>query len=59
MFDYINSNNEKSTRRVLPVKKLFKDKAWYLDGYCLDKQADRLFKINRMSNLLETSEALE
>lgn len=55
-FNYINSNNEKSIRKVMPKKLLFKDKAWYLAGYCLDKRASRLFKINRMSAIVLTNE---
>ncbi|MEK4750162.1 YafY family protein [Niallia sp. FSL W8-0177] len=55
-FHYINSNGEKSLRRILAEKLLFKDKAWYLEGFCLEKSANRTFKINRMSNIALTNE---
>ncbi len=55
-FHYINSNGEKSLRRILAEKLLFKDKAWYLEGFCLKKAANRTFKINRMSNIALTNE---
>ncbi|WP_400245011.1 helix-turn-helix transcriptional regulator [Niallia sp. JL1B1071] len=58
-FHYINSNGEKSFRRVLPTKLLFKDKSWYLKGFCLDKAASRIFKINRMSTIEVTDDHLE
>lgn len=55
-FHYINSNGEKSLRRILAEKLLFKDKAWYLEGFYLEKSANRTFKINRMSNIALTNE---
>ncbi|HEO8421996.1 Helix-turn-helix, type 11 [Mycobacteroides abscessus subsp. abscessus] len=55
-FHYINSNGEKSQRRILATKLLFKDKAWYLEGFCLEKAANRTFKINRMSKIALTNE---
>lgn len=58
-FHYINSNGDKSCRRVLPTKLLFKDKSWYLEAYCLDKTASRIFKINRMSKIEVTDDHIE
>lgn len=55
-FHYINSNGDKSLRRILATKLLFKDKAWYLEGFCLEKLAKRTFKINRMSKIILTTE---
>ncbi len=55
-FHYVNSNGEKSLRRVLATKLLFKEKAWYLEGLCLEKVAKRTFKINRMAKISLTSE---
>lgn len=56
IFEYFNTNGEKSTRRVEPKKLIFKDKAWYLKGYCLYQKADRTFKITRMINIEITKE---
>lgn len=56
-FSYFNVNGEKSCRKVEPFKLLFKDKAWYLQGYCLQKMACRTFKISRMSYIYITEES--
>lgn len=50
-FDYYNFNGEKSTRAVNPLKLIFKQKDWYLLGYCLMREDYRIFKIYRMDNL--------
>ncbi|MDV4149910.1 YafY family protein [Clostridium sp. AL.422] len=56
-FSYFSSNGEKSNRHVEPFKLLFKDKAWYLQGYCLHKMEFRTFKITRMININITEES--
>jgi Predicted transcriptional regulator len=55
-FDYLNSSGVKSSRRVEPLKLIFKVRAWYLHGFCLSKNACRSFKISRLSNLRMTQE---
>ncbi len=50
-FSYFNVAGEKSDRRVEPTKLLFKDKSWYLKGYCLQRTSCRTFKITRMSDV--------
>jgi predicted DNA-binding transcriptional regulator YafY len=55
-FNYCGSSGEKSGRRVEPVKLIFKVHAWYLQGFCLTRNAYRTFKIARMSELLMTQE---
>ncbi|AWI07199.1 helix-turn-helix transcriptional regulator [Clostridium drakei] len=55
-FNYISSSGKKSARRVEPVKLIFKVNAWYLQGFCLTRNAYRTFKISRMSELLMTQE---
>lgn len=39
-----------------PIKLIFKVHAWYLQGFCLTRNAYRTFKITRMSDLLMTQE---
>lgn len=56
-FSYFNIYGEKKHRKVEPFKLIFKDKAWYLQGYCLEKMACRTFKINRMSDIHITEES--
>lgn len=51
IFSYFSASGEKGERRVEPLKLLFKDKAWYLQGYCLQRKAYRTFKITRMTNI--------
>lgn len=55
-FSYFNSSGEKSNRKIEPIKLLFKHKDWYLQGYCLEKEALRTFKINRIANIHITEE---
>ena len=56
-FDYFGANGEKTYRRIEPIQLRFKSKAWYLSGYCLDKQDLRLFKLVRIKNLILTNES--
>lgn len=58
-FRYYNSYGQASTREALPLKLIFRSKAWYLSAYCKEKQAIRLFKINRMRGLSLTGEEFE
>ncbi|MFD1174807.1 helix-turn-helix transcriptional regulator [Paenibacillus puldeungensis] len=50
-FSYFSAAGEKSERLVAPMKLLFKNKSWYLQGYCLHRMACRTFKITRMSDV--------
>ncbi len=50
-FNYYDSLGNKTTRRVNPLKLIFKEKAWYLRAYCLLKKDYRTFKIQRINNL--------
>lgn len=45
---YAGSGREKSYRTVEPLKLSYKSKSWYLKAYCLEKEALRLFKLNRI-----------
>lgn len=55
-FKYFSSSGEKSSRKVEPIKLIFKVNAWYLQGFCLSKKAYRTFKISRMSDVKITGE---
>ncbi|MBP2633210.1 MAG: transcriptional regulator [Firmicutes bacterium] len=55
-FSYFNVAGEKSDRRVEPTKLLFKDKSWYLKGYCLQRASYRTFKITRISDVRSTGD---
>lgn len=55
-FEYVSSYGEVSMRKVYPLKLVFKSKAWYLQGFCTDKQDYRTFKISRILNVVGTDE---
>lgn len=56
-FTYVNSSGEESTRRVFPLKLVFKSQSWYLQGFCSEKQGYRTFKLKRILHVKETSES--
>ncbi|MCY6356450.1 helix-turn-helix transcriptional regulator [Clostridium sp. ZS2-4] len=56
-FDYYSSYGEKSTRRVEPLKLVFKDHGWYIYGYCKLKNDYRMFKVTRIKRLLSSEES--
>jgi len=58
-FEYYSSYGEKTGRTVEPLQLWFKDKAWYLKGYCLTKQEYRIFKLNRMKNISLTEKTYQ
>lgn len=58
-FDYINAQNQRSARRIEPLRLLFKGPAWYLQGWCLDRQDYRLFRVSRMRGVQVTGERFD
>lgn len=48
---YENTNSERSTRIIQPLKIVYKSKDWYLKAFCTEKQDFRIFKLNRMLEL--------
>lgn len=55
-FDYYNSNGEHTSRDVHPGKLVYRDKAWYLYGFCLSREEYRLFRLTRIKNLSLTEQ---
>ena len=54
-FDYYSSAYyEKTRRRIEPFQLWFKSKAWYINGFCLEQQSTKLFKLTRIKNLVIT-----
>jgi len=51
-FDYLSAYGEYKGREVYPLKLLFKSKAWYLQSYFPSENDYRVFKFNRVSNLV-------
>ncbi|MEK3986266.1 YafY family protein [Paenibacillus sp. FSL K6-3166] len=52
-FDYVNAEGQSSQRSVEPYTLVLKGQAWYLYGYCLQRQDFRLFKLHRMKGLIK------
>ncbi|GGN95052.1 helix-turn-helix transcriptional regulator [Saccharibacillus kuerlensis] len=50
-FAYLNAAGEQENRSAVPMKLLFKDRAWYVEAYSIEKEAPRTFKITRMSQV--------
>ena len=53
-FTYVSSYGEKTAREVLPARLVFKGQGWYLQGFCLDRQDYRTFRLSRMLGLAVT-----
>lgn len=51
VFSYVNSLGETCAREVYPLKILFKERSWYLRGFCLQKKEYRVFKLSRIQEL--------
>lgn len=50
-FLYFGGSGEMTRRRVEPLKLVFKDKDWYMYGYCLTREDYRFFKLTRIKDL--------
>lgn len=58
-FDYINANNERTTRDMEPLRLHFKYSNWYVYGFCRKRRDYREFRLSRMLNLFLTQETFE
>jgi predicted DNA-binding transcriptional regulator YafY len=58
-FDYVNSNGYKSSRQAEPVKLIFIVNTWYLTAYCLKRNAQRMFRLSRIKNIIIEDEYFE
>lgn len=58
-FDYVNANNERTTRDFEPVRLHFKFGNWYIYGYCRTRRDYREFRLSRMMNLFLTQDAFQ
>lgn len=50
-FDYYNLKGDKTSRTVEPYQLILKESYWYLQGYCMQKDSFRTFKLSRILNL--------
>ena len=51
-FDYVDRQGLHSSRRVEPYRLLLKGMRWYMEGYCMERNDFRLFKLTRMAGLV-------
>lgn len=58
-FDYINAYNQRSCRKLQPLRLIFKSQAWYLWGFCLERRDYRIFRISRIKKVGITSEIFD
>lgn len=58
-FAYVSSYGQCTQRRVFPARLVFKGQSWYLQGWCLRKEAYRTFKVSRMLSLEDTGEPFD
>lgn len=56
-FDYYGTRGDRTMRTIEPYRLSFKSASWYLQGWCLERQDYRTFKIRRMSQVRLTGEA--
>lgn len=57
--EYIDSKNQRSTRRIQPMRLHFKYQAWYLWGWCQERQDYRTFRISRIKKVSITEEGFD
>jgi predicted DNA-binding transcriptional regulator YafY len=57
--NYINAFNERSRRKIEPLRLIFKSQAWYLWGFCLAKQEYRTFRVSRVKSVRVTGEEFD
>lgn len=55
-FNYTNRSGESLHRTIEPISLLFKERAWYMKGYCRVREDIRTFKLTRISNLQRLEE---
>jgi len=55
-FDYYSTYGEKTDRSIEPIQLWFKARTWYVKGFCLTKQDERLFRLTRIRNIRLSTE---
>ena len=56
-FDYLSPYGESKGRKAYPLMLSFKSKAWYLQAFCLAENEHRVFKFNRINNIVALNES--
>ncbi len=58
-FDYVNIQNERTTRELEPLRLHFKYRNWYIYGYCRIRRDYREFRLSRLLDLQLTGATFE
>lgn len=58
-FTYIDPYGRETNRKVYPLKLVFKTRSWYMQGYSVEREDYRTFKINRIVDMNTTDESFE
>jgi proteasome accessory factor C len=53
-FSYVDASGKASQRRTSPIQLESVDNVWYLRAFCHDRDGERLFRVDRMSELTLT-----
>lgn len=53
-FSYTSTSGSVSGRKMEPARLYWERGWWYVEGHCLSKQAERCFRVSRMTNLAVT-----
>ncbi|PRI12266.1 helix-turn-helix transcriptional regulator [Leucobacter massiliensis] len=56
-FDYRDAEGAVTSRRAEPIQLSQESGAWYLRAYCLDRAAERTFRVEQMSSIRQLGEA--
>lgn len=54
---YAGSGKEIGSRKIRPLKLMYKSKAWYLKAYCTERQDFRTFRLNRILSVEQLDES--
>jgi predicted DNA-binding transcriptional regulator YafY len=58
--DYYSFNRDERNQRIVdPYQLIYKDGFWYLVGYCHWREAQRLFRLDRIRHILSSKERFE
>lgn len=55
-FEYRDASGAATSRRVEPIALTQESGAWYLRGFCLQREAERTFRVDQMRDLRELAE---
>lgn len=51
IFEYINLKNYQTIKKIQPLQLVFKGQAWYLRGFDILKNEERIYKLSRMKKI--------